>query len=198
MNLGVLFQITGASFQVNYPTNALRLENAASQVVGPIVPPSAMSLWNLSSEQDYASQNGQLNFAASAATSWPQNSGVLAELTFTVQPGTEAQRFWPVTVTRGEVAAGTDVDSSASVELLLEGRNAQPASLTVGAFNAATGAFELQLGGDPGTSYRIEASDDLRTWTSFSVITADSGSIRVTDSLANPVAHRFYRAVEVP
>jgi hypothetical protein len=198
VNLGAQFPITGTSFQVNYPTNALRLENSLSHIVGPIVPPSAMTLWNLSSEQDYDRQEGQLNFAASAATSWQQNAGVLAELTFKVQPGTDAQRFWPITVTRSEIAVGTEINSSASFELLMEGRDPQPATLTAGTFSAATGSFELRLGGDPGTTYRIEVSEDLQTWTPISVITADAGIIRVTDNPSSPVAHRFYRAQEVP
>ena len=192
----VLHPLTGASFQLNYPTNALRLENAEAHTTGTNFPVSAMALWNVSPGQDYERQDGQVSFAASSALPWELSS--VAEFTFTVQPGATAQRFWPVTVSQGEIASGMDVESARPSELLLEGRTAQAANLSAGSFNPATGAFELSLTGDIGARYKIEVSDDLRAWTKVNVITADSGTIRVTDSPSTPVPHRFYRAVEIP
>jgi hypothetical protein len=197
VDLGVLFPINGASVRVNYPTNALHLDSAEALATGPLVPSGAMTLWNVAPDQDYASQNGEVNFAASAAAAWQNHNGTLAELTFTVQPDAANQRFWTLTTSQGEVAAGIDVDLSTSSELVLEGRDAKPARLTVGELNPATGAFELTIAGDAGARYKIEASEDLRTWTQISVTSADSGVIRITDSPSTPAAHRFYRAVEV-
>ena len=193
---GIPHPVTGASFQLNYPTNALRLENSDAHTSGTNVPGSAMVLWNLSPAQDYQAQDGQVNFAASSAVPWELSS--LAEFTFTFQPGAAAQRFWPVTVSHGEIGTGMDVATATPFELLLEGRSAQAANMSAGAFNSATGAFELSVTGDAGARYRIEVSDDLRTWTELTVMTADSGAIRVTDSPSAPAHHRFYRAIEIP
>src|SRR5439155_25905528 len=92
-------QVEGASFDMTYPTNALRLANAQSARAGAMVPSSAVTLWNVQPAQnDYALQNGRVTVAMISATSWPTNNGIVAELTFQVQPGQSDQYFWPVQV----------------------------------------------------------------------------------------------------
>ena len=62
-------QLEGASFALDYPTNALRLVNAQSARTGALVPSSAITLWNVQPAQnDYAAQNGQVRVAMSSAT----------------------------------------------------------------------------------------------------------------------------------
>lgn len=64
---------------------------------------------------------------------------------------------------------------------------------------SATGAFECDVTGGPGTSYAVQGSTDLRDWVSLQVDTVlDNGSFRFADSSASGVSWRFYRAVRAP
>jgi hypothetical protein len=186
--------ISGASFQVDYPTNALRLENASAHVIGPGVPANALAMWNLVPGQEYAAQNGQLHFAASSGGSWPTNNGYIAELTFTVQPGASAERNWAVHVSDVEVASGTDLSAVAGSELRFTGRAALPAQLASGAYNSTNGQFEFTLSGEPGARYKVESSEDLRTWTEISVVSDASGAVTISDTPPPGGTRRFYRA----
>src|SRR5207248_1332224 len=58
---GIQTPISGASFRLNYPVDALRLQNAQSYRVGPAVPGSALAVWNVAPDQNnYATQSGQI------------------------------------------------------------------------------------------------------------------------------------------
>src|SRR5207302_4369246 len=86
----------GASFALDYPTNALLLVNSQSYHSGSLVPSGALAAWN-------TLQNGHLSLAISTASEWPASNGVLAELTFQVQPGASGQYAWPLTLSGSEI-----------------------------------------------------------------------------------------------
>jgi hypothetical protein len=61
-----------------------------------------------------------VSFAASTASTWPSANGVLAELTFQVQPGASNQAGWPVRLSGVEVTAdGFENRSLPDVVILL-------------------------------------------------------------------------------
>jgi hypothetical protein len=59
---------------------------------------------------------------------------------------------------------------------------------------SATGEVTLRLLGQPGTSYALEASSDLRTWTQLVSLSSPDGNSEFTDVTAGSLAERFYRA----
>src|SRR5205085_11008920 len=96
--------IAGASFTLNYPVPALRLLNAQSLHTGPLAPSGAVAMWNVSpSQNNYATQDGHVTLVLSGPTAWPSSNGVLAEVTFQVQPGATNHFIWPLTLTGVEV-----------------------------------------------------------------------------------------------
>jgi hypothetical protein len=98
--------ILGASFALEYDTDAVRLLDAQSRRVGSLVPPGAVAVWNVMPAQtDFALQNGRVLLAAGSAIPWPASDGVLAEFTFQAQPGITAQHLWPITVKQIEISS---------------------------------------------------------------------------------------------
>lgn len=180
--------VSGASFALSYPTNALLLESASALGADSIVPLNALTLWNTGVQ-------GTASFAGSAGLPWDANNGVVAELTFRVQPGAADQRAWTLRVSNGEAASGTDVAALGGSELSFAGREAQPTVLTA-AFNSTTGQIELRIAVEPG-AYKVEASEDLRTWTEIRSIGSFGGNIFVTDTPPANATRRFYRAQQV-
>jgi len=57
------------------------------------------------------------------------------------------------------------------------------------------GSARFELLGQPGYSYRVEASSDLVTWQSLGSVTATNAVMPFTDATAPGYAARFYRAV---
>jgi hypothetical protein len=100
-------ETAGAKFSISYPTEALRLVDAASHTTGPAVAPGASSLWNVSpGVTDYVNQDGRLTFAGSSQIPWDTTPGaVLAEVVFEVQPGALGNAAWPVLMTAAETPA---------------------------------------------------------------------------------------------
>jgi len=98
---------SGASFTLDYPVEALRLESQASHSPGTVVGGDAFLLWNLApSQNDYANQSGSITLGASSSSSWPGsvNGGTLARFTFTVQPAASSQPLWPITIRNAEIS----------------------------------------------------------------------------------------------
>ncbi|HTQ41098.1 MAG TPA: immunoglobulin domain-containing protein [Pirellulales bacterium] len=54
--------------------------------------------------------------------------------------------------------------------------------------------FKLLLSGPPGSNYIIQASTDLKNWTSISTNAAPTGSVSYTDTAAINLPFRYYRA----
>ncbi|MGI9239443.1 MAG: cohesin domain-containing protein [Verrucomicrobiales bacterium] len=92
---------SGASFTLDYPSDALRLDGSASHRPGAVVGGDAILLWNLApSQNDYVNQSGRIAFGASSSSSWPGSSagGTLASFNFTVAPGAAASALWEISV----------------------------------------------------------------------------------------------------
>jgi len=192
----VATSIAGASFTLDYPTNALRLLNAQSQHTGSLVPASAVSVWNVQPAQsDYTAQNGRVSFAAASPGSWPSNNGALAEFVFQVQPGQTAQYRWPIHLNGLELTPdGYDVRDLADSDLYFIGRDPLPPHLGASASGVASDGFHLSLSGESGVPYSIEVSTDLVNWASLTTLTAADGKLDFTDAGAKDAGHRFYRA----
>lgn len=73
-----------------------------------------------------------------------------------------------------------------------------PATLARGVFTPA-GGFEFMLKGVVGGTYQIQASPDMRSWSTIgSAVLAPSNTIMFTDPAPVASGPRFYRAVHVP
>ena len=86
---------------------------------------------------------------------------------------------------------GRSVTLSGTQSLLPPGAAAPPSFVSS---RAEAGQFRLRLNGTPGGRYHIEASPNLRDWTSLQTVTADdSGSLDFAVSQLG-LNHRFFRA----
>ena len=189
--------LSGASFRLDYPTNALRLESSAAHLTGPLVPQNAIAMWNLSPGSDYAHQSGTIHFGASTAIPWPASSGTVGELIFTVLDGAASKYAWPIRLVSAEAGSGIDVIPLTSAQLILTGRDAEPAQLADIRLNATGNAFELRLVGEAGVRYRIETSTDLVEWTELQSTSDVSGVIQVSDPVDPLASRKFYRAIQL-
>jgi len=193
----IITPISGASFTLDYPTNALRLLNSLSLQTGSLVPGSAVSVWNVQPAQNnYTLQSGQVSFVASSATQWAAKNGVLAEFVFQVQPGQTAQYRWPVRLSDLELTAdGYDVRPVPQSEIYFIGRDPIPPDLSPASGSLTSNGFSLSLSGEPGVSYSLEVSSDLTNWLPlFSLTTGSNGALSFVDPAATNSLHRFYRA----
>ncbi len=191
--------VAGAAFKLQFPTNALHLENALAHRAGVLVPTSALAFWNISPAQnDYARQDGVVYAAFSSPSLWPASNGELALFTFTVLDGALGQAQWQVRISGAELSDGVAVNALNSAEFTLTGRPPILATLGETRFNAATGEFSLKLQAESGSSYVVQTSEDLVSWTDLGTYSDVSGDITVTDQQPNPKKARFYRAVQAP
>lgn len=92
------FELSGASFVIDYPTNAILLESPASHVKGDLVGGGGFVIWDVSPDNDYANQFGTIAFVASGSSLWPGSAagGEIARLQFTVQDSVSDERVWPI------------------------------------------------------------------------------------------------------
>jgi len=192
---GSTASVSGASFTLEYPTNALRLINSQSQRAGAMVPSSAVTLWSVApSQTDYVVQSGRASAAISSATAWPTNEGVLAEFVFQVQESQTSEYRWPIQVNNVEVTPdGYDVQSLGTAETFFIGRNPSPASLNPASSDMTAGGFSLVFSGDAGAAYTIEVSSDLTNWTPLVTLADENGTVNFVDPGAQNWAQRFYR-----
>lgn len=187
--------ISGAAFTLDFPTNALRLVNSQSHRSGPVVAANALLIWNVApSQNNFATQNGRVSFAASSANPWPMNDGVLAELTFQVQAGASSHYQWPLTLRAAEVTP----NGYANRMLLTSGatfigRDPLPGTIATPRRNMA-GLFEFTVVGDAGATYLIESSTDLIHWTPLTSFLNATGSFHFEDPDSDTRARNFYRA----
>jgi hypothetical protein len=189
----IVAPISGASFTLEYPTAALRIAGPSAHTLGPIVPGNAAAVWNVSPANEYARQDGQVTLAVSSALAWAVNTGVLAEVTFEVQPGATNQYSWPLTLSNVEVTELGYNRSLAAADGAFVSREARPASLSRYS-RLGNGGFQFTIDGEAGVTYVIETSSDLIQWTSLTTVVNSTGPIQFTDPDAATVAKRFYRA----
>ncbi len=191
-------QISGASFTVEYPTNALKLTNAQSHRTGTMVPASAVSVWNVAPAQtDYAAQNGRVLLAISSAVPWPTTNGVIAEFTFEVQPGQVDQFRWPIKLSNLEITKdGFNNRQLPAAEIFFTGRDPHPAVLA-STLEVGSNEIRLNVAGELGITYIIEASADLEHWTPIATLLNATGVLQFTDPDRVHLHHRFYRAKQL-
>jgi hypothetical protein len=187
--------LSGAAFQLNYDTNALRIVTSSSYHAGSLVPVNALPFWNLAPAQNnFATQNGHLVLAVSSANPWTSNQGVLAEVTFQVQPGAAAHYLWPITLSQTEITEdGYRNHTLSTTGSGVSVRPPAPARLLANAASLNNGQFSLSLSGDAGANYVIEASSDLQHWSTIATVVNNPGTASVIDSNAGSYLHRFYR-----
>ncbi len=189
---GVEKAILGASLRIDYPASFMRLEDASSHVPGPIIPATALNVWNVSPAiSDYQNQDGSLYVAFSSPSAWPTNAGELLTLTFRVGTGAAAHTQI-LHFSEGEISTGVDLAPLPPADLVFHGTEPQPPRLAGVSLQA--NIFKFTLEGDVGDHYRLEVSEDLLNWAPLIDLVNDHGSIDVTDR--NPAAYRsrYYRA----
>ena len=193
--LGIQTPVSGVSFRLNYPVDALRLQSAQSYRLGPSVPGNAVAVWNVAPAQNnFVTQSGQISLALSGPTSWNASEAVLAEFTFEVQPGATGRYQWPLSLTAVELTGNgynnRTLSSSSSVFI---GRNPVAGSLVNLALTPSGVSFISS--GDAGADYRIDVSEDLVHWSLLREVLNHPGSMAIEDAAAAGQPHRFYRSV---
>ena len=192
---GLQTPISGISFTLNYPAEALRLQSAQSHRVGSSVPGNAVAVWNVSPAQNnYSIQNGQLKLALSGSTAWAADNSVLAEFTFAVQSDAATRYLWPISITNVELTGnGYNNRAITGSQSAFIGRN--PVSGALVNLSAGPSGVSLISNGDAGADYRIDVSNDLKSWNPLREILSHPGSMPITDAEAAAHPHRFYRSV---
>ena len=191
--------VSGAALQLNYDTNALRVLGVNSYHTGPIVPANALPIWNVAPAQNnFTIQSGTLFLAASSASAWSTNQGVLAEVTFQVQSGATNQYLWPITLVQAEITEDGYINHQlGSIGSVVNARGPVPAKLTTHAA-PLNGEFGLTLSGDAGATYVVEASSDLVHWAPIATVVNTAGTTDVVDPAAGRSLRRFYRVRSGP
>jgi hypothetical protein len=191
--------ISGASFTLNYPVQALRLLNAQSHRVGPDVPGGTLAVWNVAPAQtNYATQNGQLTLALGGLTPWAASNTVLAEFTFEVQPAAATRHLWPLRIEALEITGnGFNNRTLGPISGVFIGRPPVSAAMS-GMMVTPGGDVSFEFSGDAGVSYRIEYSEDLIHWTLLRDVLNHSGPVAITDPGAGGRPQRFYRNMPLP
>jgi hypothetical protein len=189
-------QLAGAFFRLDYPIDALRLLNAASHTQGPMVPSGAALLWNVAPDQNnYVTQTGRVSFAASSASAWPSANGVLAELTFQVQPGASSQAGWPIRLSGVEVTADGFENRSLADAVIVFGAGSavEPPVIDVGRSGLGQDGFHIVFSSQAGASHTVEWSANLETWNPLPSVVAVGPTTSVVDPGALAQRVRFYR-----
>jgi len=178
-------RISGAQFTLAYPTNALRLASVTSSRAGGLVPASAYTVWN-------PTRSG-VTFATSSATDWAASNGVLAEITFEIQPGATNQFAWPISLLGMEVTSGglnRMITPAGATFFSREPRAGTLSRMT----RAADGEFRFSVSGDANCDYVIESSTDLKIWSPVQTLNSGTGLIQFNDPDAANRPQTFYRA----
>ena len=83
---GLKSNLSGATLELSYPKDVLKLANEASHRAGTMVPELMKNTvyWNVMPENDYDAQEGRLVFGLGSAGQWAKADGQLAELEFEV------------------------------------------------------------------------------------------------------------------
>jgi hypothetical protein len=187
--------IAGANFQLEYPTELLRLKDKTSHAPGEIVAGNAAAIWNVSPAQtDYSKQDGTLAMAVSSPEPWTVKDGVLAELTFEVQDGADLNKA-VLALSEVEVTPdGFDNRMLDGVEFNV-GSDAttepEPSIIEIVAMTKAPFAFSF--GAKEGRIYDVQSSEDLRNWGTLKTYNGTGTLIRFEDERDQVFPQIYYR-----
>ncbi|MHB9006513.1 MAG: FG-GAP-like repeat-containing protein, partial [Limisphaerales bacterium] len=184
---GVSGAVAGARFTLNYPAHALRLVDSSSCRPGPMVPQDALVLWNVGTNSD--TPDGTASGAFSSSTQWTLANGVLAEFTLQVQTGA-ANQSWPLELTGVEMTSDDGMEILTMMDQRTELNSAPALARTV---EMTSEGARITLAVEPGASYTLETSDDLRNWRAYQTIIATGDEWQFTDPEGLTVNARFYR-----
>jgi len=115
--------------------------------------------------------------------------GVISELTIHNASPTNAGNY-SVQIQNG---GGSVTSGTASLTVLTSMVSNVLNIVSAGTGMVANG-FKIQLSGPAGSNYVIQASNDLKNWTSISTNAAPAGSVSYTDTAATNLPSRYYRA----
>ena len=186
--------IAGANFQLEYPTELLRLKDKSSHAPGEIVAGNAAAIWNVSPAQtDYASQDGTLAMAVSSPEPWTVKDGVLAELTFKVQDGANLNK---AVLALSEVEVTPDGFDNRMLDGLdfnvgSGGDVKQPNAPVLRDITTAPFCFRLET--EPNRDYSIEGSSDLKAWGVVKTYNGTGTLIRFEDERDQLFPQIYYR-----
>ena len=166
---------------------------------------------SLSSAADYHLQSSSP--AATLACDWvvpfdldgaPRNSGGAAgayEFSTSSTSGMDVVRLGEAS--SGAVAdfnssaaptgAGAGIASKAAKASLIRPSTAQPIRLE--ALSLTADGLRLRLTAPSGTQSQLQASDDLRSWTTLATLSNSQGTVDYLDPMATALPHRFYRVL---
>lgn len=184
--------LSGLSFQLRYPPEALQLLAPDTLQPGPAVPAGVATL--LTADE----ADGVVLFAVAGTAAWANPGEPVLELTFEVRP-TVGWPDVPLEVKSGQIAwdSGYEVGDLAPSRLELRRPLPPPPQLESLQLTAQDGV-QIELVTEPGLTYRLEVSEDLRTWTPLGATYPGTGQkLRLLDPETGRPA-RFYRVVVEP
>lgn len=196
---GVMRPISGLSFAMEFPVEALRLVSQAALRKGEIVPADAEAIWNISPAQNNLSiQDGRIYFAASRASAWPETKGVLAEFTFQVQPGARKRSSWLLRVAELELALENgSIAEMIDADAVFRLRTVAPPAPAIVKADLIGNIVRFSLQATSPATYKVQSSTDLRNWAPLRVLTG-SGLLSFEEEKQPGETARFYRVLSTP
>ena len=188
--------IAGANFQLEYPSELLRLKDKSSHAPGEIVAGNAAAIWNVSPAQtDYAKQDGTLAMAVSSPEPWTTKNGVLAEVSFDVQDGADLNQA-VLALSQVEVTPdGFDnrmlSGSSFNVGSGETDKPTEPSEVEIIGIENAPFGFSFNT--EEGTRYEVQASGDLRKWEQLREVKGTGEVVKFVDFRKAFYQQQYYR-----
>jgi hypothetical protein len=189
--------LMGTSFKLLYPTNALRLMDGNAHRTGALVPANSIALWNVSpSQNDYQLQSGMVALAVSSATAWSASNGVLAELTFQIQPGYSSQAEWQLQLTQAEITDnGYDIRSLPDSAAIFKGEAPTSFRLDWNQSSLQNDGFHFSISGATSGRFGIQTSTNLVDWTWLFEPMDWQAPMEFKDTNAVQHQQRFYKVI---
>jgi hypothetical protein len=192
---GVDLPFAGLTLRIEYPVEALRIRNEQAPRFIAQVPEDTIVLWNLAPAQsDDSLQSGRLTLGVSHAMPWPVSSGVMAEVTFEVQAGQSTRSQWPIRIDAIELATdGFERFTLPEATIHYISRDPLPPLIETESMGLTGNGFALQVIGEGGVSYVLEASHDLIEWRPVQPFEGTGQPLWIEDRGRGESPHQFYR-----
>ena len=191
---GVTEPLTGVSFRLRYPADALQLSSLTSYAPGPIVPANAVKVWN-----SIPPPEASISFAAVSVDPWPQPNGIVAEFSFIVLGTVPDDAMFNLLVDGLDVGfTGYDLGQLAGAQTGLQTGVQFPPSRFTGFLRDAAGLLDFKVQAASGQLLLLETSADLLKWAPFATLPSALGRIQVADPVGTASPQRFYRIKAFP